>query len=114
MHTITVADHEVFRALGDPTRLRVAVLLSTRELCVCELTAILQLPQSSVSRHMATLRSAGLVTDRREGRWIHYRLAEPLPLPRLMACLQELAAQPPHCDDLAALQRQTTTQGCAS
>lgn len=114
MHTITVADHEVFRALGDPTRLRVAVLLSARELCVCELTAVLQLPQSSVSRHMAVLRSAGLVTDRREGRWIHYNLADPLPLPKLRACLHELGNQPPHRDDLAALHQHPKTQGCAS
>lgn len=71
------APAKMFRALGDPTRLRLVALLSYGELCVCHLTAALQLPQSTVSRHLALLRSAGLVDARRQGSWMHYRLARP-------------------------------------
>lgn len=62
------------RLLGDPTRLRILVLLSVKELCVCELCGILQLPQPTISRHLAKLRDRGLVADVREGQWVFYRL----------------------------------------
>jgi len=66
---------EAFKALGDPVRLRLFSLLTRKdELCVCHLTDALDLPQSTVSRHLAVLRHAGLVETRREGKWIHYRL----------------------------------------
>jgi ArsR family transcriptional regulator len=68
---------EVFKALGDETRLRILKLLLKRELCVCELEAALDLPQSKVSRHLTVLRSLGLVKDRREGIWIFYSLFKP-------------------------------------
>jgi ArsR family transcriptional regulator len=65
-----------FRALGDSIRVRLFHLLSLRdELCVCQLTEAMHLPQSTVSRHLAILRHAGLVDTRRQGKWIHYRLA---------------------------------------
>ena len=71
---MTVADS--FKALGDPVRVRLFHLLSLKdELCVCHLTGAMRLPQSTVSRHLAILRHAGLVDTRREGKWIHYRLA---------------------------------------
>lgn len=60
--------------IGDITRLRLLRLLRGRELCVCELMDILQLPQYAVSRHLRVLRAAGLVRARRSGRWMHYRL----------------------------------------
>ena len=67
---------DTFKALGDPVRLRLFHLLSLQdELCVCQLTEAMQLPQSTVSRHLAILRHADLVATRREGKWIHYRLA---------------------------------------
>ena len=69
-------NHDLFKALSDPTRLRIACLLTAGQLCVCDLTELLDLPQSTVSRHMAKLKNAGLVTDQRSGRWVHYRLAE--------------------------------------
>jgi ArsR family transcriptional regulator len=65
----------LFKALGDETRLRIVALLSHDELCVCHLQGALRLPQPHVSRHLATLRSAGIVESRREGSWIYYRLA---------------------------------------
>lgn len=66
---------ETFKALGDPVRLRLFQLLAGHdELCVCHLTEALNLPQSTVSRHLGVLRHAGLVTTRRDGKWMHYRL----------------------------------------
>ena len=64
----------IFKTLADETRLRILVLLTCGELCVCDLMAALELPQSTVSRHLATLRNAGLVEDRRQGVWVYYRL----------------------------------------
>jgi len=70
---------EVFKALGDPVRLRLFHLLAGHdELCVCHLTEALELPQSTVSRHLGVLRHTGLVVTRRDGKWMHYRLANSL------------------------------------
>jgi ArsR family transcriptional regulator, arsenate/arsenite/antimonite-responsive transcriptional repressor len=65
----------IFRALSDRTRLRILHLLLPGELCVCHLVDVLDLPQPKVSRHLAYLRSAGLVIARKEGLWNYYRLA---------------------------------------
>ena len=65
---------EILKALADPTRLRIMLLLQVRELCVCELTYILGLEQSRVSHQMRILREAGLVEDLRQGRWMIYRI----------------------------------------
>ena len=65
----------LFKALSDLTRLRcLSLLVRHDELCVCELTHALALPQPKVSHHLAGLRKAGLVTDRKEGLWIYYSL----------------------------------------
>jgi ArsR family transcriptional regulator len=66
----------IFKALADPTRLRIMLLLRKRELCVCELMFILGMEQSRVSRHMRVLREAGLAEDVRDGRWIIYRVRD--------------------------------------
>jgi len=66
-----------FKAFSDETRLRILHLLLKGELCICELMEVLQLPQSNVSRHMAYLKNAGLVDDRREAVWVYYSLIEP-------------------------------------
>ncbi len=65
----------IFRALSDRTRLRILNLLRSGELCVCHIVAVLDSPQPTVSRHLAYLRKAGLVVARKEGLWMHYRLA---------------------------------------
>jgi ArsR family transcriptional regulator len=65
----------VFAALADPTRLRILSLLADEEICVCHIHASLDVPQPTASRHLAYLRNAGLVEARREGVWMHYRLA---------------------------------------
>ncbi len=64
----------VFHALSDPTRLQLVDLLRGGERCVCELTGALGAGQSRLSFHLKTLKEAGLVLDRRDGRWVHYRL----------------------------------------
>ena len=68
---------QLFKALSEATRLRILSLLNRGELCVCEIEAALDLPQSTVSRHLALLRQADLVQGRRKGIWMHYRIAEP-------------------------------------
>lgn len=68
---------KVFAALADRTRLRILSLLSEGELCVCDLMRVLKEPQSKISRHLSYLRRAGLVEGRKEGLWMHYRLAKP-------------------------------------
>ncbi|HCS44744.1 MAG TPA: transcriptional regulator [Pseudomonas sp.] len=66
---------DIFKALADDTRSRIALLIAREgELCVCELTAGLDLSQPKISRHLALLRSNGLLTDRRQGQWVFYRL----------------------------------------
>jgi ArsR family transcriptional regulator, arsenate/arsenite/antimonite-responsive transcriptional repressor len=67
-----------FRALADETRLRIVMLLLHGELCVCDLMAILDAPQSKLSRHLAYLKHSGIVSCRREGAWMHYSLKAPL------------------------------------
>ena len=66
----------LFKALSDPTRLRLLSLLSDGEMCVCFLSDVLKLVQPTVSRHLAYLKRAGLVTARREGKWMHYGWAK--------------------------------------
>ena len=68
----------LLKVLSDVTRLRVALLLLVNgETCVCKLAEALNEPQCKISRHLGIMRSAGLVTTRREGTWIHYTLAIP-------------------------------------
>lgn len=63
-----------FKALADETRLRILKLLEGGELCVCDLTAALDMTQPNISFHLGILKGAGLIRDRREGRWTHYDL----------------------------------------
>lgn len=66
---------QTFKCLSDPIRLRILVLLQTEgELCVCDLMAVLKLPQSTVSRHLAYLKRCGWLNDRRDGVWMHYTI----------------------------------------
>lgn len=66
---------QVYAALADPTRLRILSLLGQDEICVCHIHASLDVPQPTASRHLAYLRKSGLVEARRDGIWMHYRLA---------------------------------------
>jgi ArsR family transcriptional regulator len=66
---------EVAKALADEGRVRILLALRGRELCVCEITELLELAPSTVSKHMSILRHANLVVGRKDGRWVYYRLA---------------------------------------
>jgi ArsR family transcriptional regulator len=66
----------VAKAVADPSRVRILKLLEGGELCVCQITAVLDLAAATVSKHLAALKTAGLVQQRRDGKWIYYRLAE--------------------------------------
>lgn len=65
-----------FKALADPTRLRILGLLHAREMCVCEVMAALGLTQPTASHHLGILENVGLVKKRKEGKWVFYRLAD--------------------------------------
>ncbi len=66
-----------FKALADGTRLRLLNLMGTDEVCVCFFVEVLKTNQPKISRHLAYLRRAGIVSARRDGPWMHYRIAEP-------------------------------------
>lgn len=66
----------LFKALSDETRLRILSLLKEGELCVCDIAATLEMTQPNISFHLNMLKSAGLIKDRKNGRWIHYSLDE--------------------------------------
>lgn len=101
----------MLKALSEATRLRILALLAStegRELCICDLTAALALPQSTVSRHMAILRQAGWVLAKRKGKWTYYRLAEggqPLQNGLREILRRELPGLPETRGDAAALER---------
>jgi ArsR family transcriptional regulator len=67
----------LFSALADRTRLRLLNLIRTDEICVCFFVEVLKTNQPKISRHLAYLRRAGVVSARREGKWMHYRISEP-------------------------------------
>ncbi|MDH5733008.1 MAG: metalloregulator ArsR/SmtB family transcription factor [Candidatus Bathyarchaeota archaeon] len=69
--------HRFFKALADETRLRILSLLEVREMCVCEVMVALDLTQPTASHHLGLLENAGLVKDRKEGKWVFYSLADP-------------------------------------
>ncbi len=109
------------KALSDPTRLRLLYLLAHHgELCVCDLHEALAITQSKASRHLARLRHAGLVHDRRVGPWMHYLLADDLP-PERDALMRELLealvreAEAPRLDAALAawLERKEQQEGCS-
>ena len=105
----------IMRALADNTRLRVINLLaSQQELCVCELTGAMDMAQPKVSRHLAILREAGGVLDRREGLWIYYRVHTALPAwaVRLLAAVHDgCQGKLPYSDDQKRLTRLNTNPG---
>jgi DNA-binding transcriptional ArsR family regulator len=69
----------VLKAMGHPVRLRILAMLREGELCVCQMTALLDLATSTVSAHLGDLKRAGLVSERKDGRWVFYRLVDEEP-----------------------------------
>ncbi len=94
---------DLFRILADDTRLRAMVLMHAEgELCVCELTEAIGVSQPKMSRHLAVLRDAGLVRDRRERIWIHYQIEPdlaPWVHPILNALCAGVAEDSPYSED---------------
>ena len=77
---INMSPIDLYKALADDTRLKsVLLIFSEQELCVCELTAALGLSQPKISRHLAQLKKVMLLSDRRQGQWIYYRINEDIP-----------------------------------
>ncbi|MFP4393594.1 MAG: ArsR/SmtB family transcription factor [Desulfohalobiaceae bacterium] len=98
---------KLFKVLSEVTRLRILGLLQYGELCVCDLMEVLDMPQSTVSRHLARLKECGLVQDRRSTVWSYYRLTEPdneLHSKVLQALGQELAQTGQFQNDRQSLQ----------
>ena len=81
------------KALGDENRLRALLAMSGRELCVCQITELLQLAPSTVSKHMSILRQADLVESRKDGRWIYYRLATDYAPQSVQTLVRELQSE---------------------
>jgi ArsR family transcriptional regulator, arsenate/arsenite/antimonite-responsive transcriptional repressor len=96
----------LFRALSDPTRLRLVNLIADKEICVCYFVGILRMSQPKISRHLAYLRRAGIAAARRQGRWMHYRLVAPRDVAAaaiLKETLAHLRQRPDMRRDLAKL-----------
>jgi ArsR family transcriptional regulator len=82
-----------FHALSDPTRLKLVTRLRRGERCVCDLMDVLDAAQSRLSFHLKVLKDAGLVTDRRDGRWVYYSLA-PEAFDEVLEYIDELTPRP--------------------
>ncbi|MFI5168280.1 MAG: ArsR/SmtB family transcription factor [Thermoanaerobaculales bacterium] len=94
----------IHKALGHPVRVRILAMLRGGELCVCQLNAVIALAPSTISAHLGELRDAGLVAERKQGRWVHYRLlAEDAAKTTLAALWPALANDPQVVDDASLL-----------
>ena len=105
----------LFRALADPTRLRILHALRGGERCVCDLVALFELPQPTVSHHLAYLRRSGLVDCRKQGLWCYYQLAEPKSEThaKLLEVLGSCAEESPKLQaDTQRLKRLNARRGC--
>lgn len=89
---MSLRDYErAMKSAADPTRLRILKMLEGGELCVCQLIAVLELSQSTVSKHLFLLKMGGLVRERREGKWVHYALdrsGDSVFAPKILGCLR--------------------------
>ena len=75
---MTKIDTKIFKALSDPNRLRILKMLQTKSLCVCEITDVLRLATSTVSKHLSILKSTGFIIETKDGKWVNY-LINPRP-----------------------------------
>ncbi len=107
-------EHEVFKALSEPIRLRILALLTAGELCVCDLTEVLGLPQSTVSRHMNRLKTNKIVADRRAGKWVHYLLDKEFlrTFPELESLLHTMVEREPYRTERLRLQEYLKHRKC--
>ena len=82
------------KAAGDPTRTRILKLLEARDLCVCQIQAVLDMAPSTVSKHLTLLKQAGFVADRRDGKWVYYTLVGDARNPYTAGILSMLKGRP--------------------
>lgn len=81
---------KLFKALSDPSRLRILKMLQTKSLCVCEITDVLNLATSTVSKHLSILRDSGFIIELKDGKWVNY-LINPRPSdPRISSLISTL------------------------
>jgi ArsR family transcriptional regulator len=85
----------IFKALSEETRLRILKLLENGELCVCDIVAALDTIQPKVSFHLSALKEAGLIKDRKQGKWVHYRMNDADMFRRflLLSALERISAE---------------------
>jgi ArsR family transcriptional regulator len=105
----------LFRAFSDETRVRLLNLMREGEVCVCDLVDTLRIPQPTASRHLATLRRAGLVSVRKDGLWSHYSLApaESKFHAKLIECLESCFDEVPElATDAARMKKVRKARGC--
>ncbi len=92
------------KALSDPNRLRLLMMLKRQEICVCHLIMVIGVAPSTISEHLSCLKKAGLIMARKEGRWIFYSLSKTLDPPFLKDILKNLTSDPTIQSDLTHLQ----------
>ncbi|MDX2320066.1 MAG: metalloregulator ArsR/SmtB family transcription factor [Moritella sp.] len=77
---VSITSLQLFKNLSDETRLNIILLIrEVNELCVCELCSALNEPQTKISRNLSMLKKSGLLIDRKEGKWVHYRMSPHIP-----------------------------------
>lgn len=103
---------QLFKILADETRLGIVLLLSELgELCVCDLCTALDQSQPKISRHLALLRECGLLLDRKQGKWVHYRLSPHIPAWTAKIIEQTRLSQ---LDDVQAIARKLAAANCSA
>ncbi|HAI8686734.1 As(III)-sensing metalloregulatory transcriptional repressor ArsR [Escherichia marmotae] len=103
---------QLFKILADETRLSIVLLLSEMsELCVCDLCTALNQSQPKISRHLALLRESGLLLDRKQGKWVHYRLS-----PHIPSWAAKIIEQTWRCEqeNVQAIVRNLARQNCSA
>jgi len=105
----------IFKALSEETRLRVLKLLDHGELCVCDIVAALDMIQPKISFHLAVLKDAGLIKDRKQGKWVHYKIDDSDMFRRflILSTLERISAESVKKDNkrLAEFLKNKTVQG---
>jgi ArsR family transcriptional regulator len=80
----------IFKTLSDPNRLRILKMLQTKSLCVCEITEVLQLATSTVSKHLSILKETGFIIEVKDGKWVNYQINPKPADPRISSILSTL------------------------
>ncbi|WMT15832.1 transcriptional regulator [Serratia fonticola] len=109
---MTLTSLQLFKILSDETRLGIVLLLKQLgELCVCDLCTGLEKSQPKISRHLAMLRECGLLLDRKQGKWVHYRLSPHIPAWAALVVEQAWLSQQ---DEIRTMARKLAAANCSS